>query len=70
MNPTQGGKLVVSIKIAVSGEVDSVDITKNDGLSADVARCVARVVKGARFESPGPNGSVISVPFNFLRQGE
>jgi hypothetical protein len=69
VNPTQSGKLVIVIRIGNSGEVDSVDIAQNGGLSADVALCVATVAKRARFDPPGSNGSVLSVPFNFLRQG-
>jgi hypothetical protein len=56
VNPAQGGKLVIVIRIAISGEVDSAYIAQNGGLSADVAQCVARVAKRARFDPPGANG--------------
>jgi outer membrane biosynthesis protein TonB len=69
VNPTQSGRLVLNLKIAANGEVDSADIAQNSGLSPDVAQCVRRVAKGARFDPPGPNGSLLSIPFNFLRQG-
>jgi hypothetical protein len=68
-DPTQAGKLVILIKVAPSGEVDSVTPSSNTGLSASVASCIAGVARRAKFDAPGANGSSISVPFNFVKQG-
>jgi hypothetical protein len=68
-DPTQSGKLSLLIKIAPSGEVDGVTVTGNTGLSAQVVSCIQLVVRRARFDAPGANGSSLSVPLSFLRQG-
>lgn len=68
-DPTQAGKLVILIKVSPSGEVDSATASSNTGLSASVAACIAGVARRAKFDPPGANGSSISVPFNFVKQG-
>jgi hypothetical protein len=68
-DPTQSGRLVILIKVAPSGEVDSVNVSSNSGLSSNVANCIKRVAGRAKFDAPGPSGSQISVPFNFVKQG-
>jgi hypothetical protein len=68
-DPSQAGKLVILIKVAPSGEVDSVSAASNSGLSAQVAGCIQAVARRAKFDAPGANGSTISVPFSFLKQG-
>ncbi|MGO9836594.1 MAG: AgmX/PglI C-terminal domain-containing protein [Polyangiaceae bacterium] len=67
-DPNQAGRLVILIKIAASGEVDSASAAGNSGLSAQVASCIEGVAKRARFDSPGEHGSTMGVPFNFVRQ--
>jgi hypothetical protein len=68
-DPTQAGKLVILIKVAPSGEVDSVSVSSNSGLSAQVASCITAVARRPKFDPPGANGSTLSVPFNFVKQG-
>ena len=68
-DPSQAGKIVILIKVAPSGEVDSATVASNTGLSAQVASCIAAVARRAKFDAPGASGSTISVPFNFVRQG-
>ena len=68
-DPTQAGKLIILIKVAPSGEVDSVTASSNSGLSSNVANCIQRVARRAKFDAPGPSGATISVPFNFVKQG-
>jgi outer membrane biosynthesis protein TonB len=68
-DPTQSGKLVIMIKVAPSGEVDSASVGSNSGLSPSVASCIVAVARRAKFDAPGANGSTISVPFNFVKQG-
>jgi hypothetical protein len=57
------------IKVSPSGEVDSASVASNSGLSPGVASCIASVARRAKFDAPGSNGSTISVPFNFVKQG-
>jgi hypothetical protein len=68
-DPTQAGRVVILIKVSPSGEVDSASVASNSGLSAGVAGCIASVARRAKFSAPGANGSTISVPFNFVKQG-
>jgi hypothetical protein len=68
-DPTQAGRIVILIKVSPSGEVDSASVASNSGLSPGVAGCIASVARRAKFDAPGSNGSTISVPFNFVKQG-
>ena len=68
-DPTQSGRIVILIKVSPSGEVDSASVASNSGLSGGVAGCIASVARRAKFDAPGANGSTISVPFNFVKQG-
>jgi hypothetical protein len=68
-DPTQAGRIVILIKVGPSGEVESAGVSSNSGLSGGVAGCIASVARRARFDAPGANGSTISVPFNFVKQG-
>jgi hypothetical protein len=68
-DPTQAGRIVVLIKVGPSGEVESASVASNSGLSGGVAGCIASVARRAKFDAPGANGSTISVPFNFVKQG-
>jgi outer membrane biosynthesis protein TonB len=68
-DPTQAGKVVILIKVAPSGEVDTATVQSNSGLSPAVANCITSVARRAKFDAPGPSGSQISVPFNFVKQG-
>ncbi len=68
-DPTQSGRIVIMIKVSPSGEVDSASVASNSGLSPGVAACISAVARRAKFDAPGSNGSTISVPFNFVKQG-
>jgi hypothetical protein len=68
-DPSQAGRLVILIKVAPSGEVDSVSVSSNSGLAAGVASCIQSVARRAKFDPPGASGSTLSVPFNFVKQG-
>jgi hypothetical protein len=65
---SQQGALMVRVKIAPTGEVASVNVTSNTGLSADVAACVAKRVQNAQFDAPGGTGSTLDVPVKFVHQ--
>jgi hypothetical protein len=67
-DPTQAGRLVVTIKVAPGGDVDSASVASNARLSVQVASCIALVARRAKFDAPGSDGSTISVPFNFVKQ--
>jgi hypothetical protein len=67
-DPSQSGRLVLQIKVAPNGEVDFAAATSHGGLSAGVVDCIVQVARRARFVGPGGSGSILSVPFNFVRQ--
>ncbi|MGA2449013.1 MAG: AgmX/PglI C-terminal domain-containing protein [Polyangiaceae bacterium] len=69
VDPTQSGKIVVLIKVAPNGEVDSASVVSNTGLTPGVASCIVSAARRAKFDAPGATGSTISVPFNFVKQG-
>jgi Ca-activated chloride channel family protein len=68
-DPSMSGKIVVTAKVAPSGEVSGADVASNTGLSPTVANCMAGVVKRAQFNAPGGAGSTLKIPIT-LQQGE
>jgi len=65
-DPSQAGKIVISIKVDPSGEVSSANVVSNSGLSSSVASCITRAASNAKF---GQNpGGVVQVPLNFVHQ--
>jgi outer membrane biosynthesis protein TonB len=48
-NPDASGKIVVSVSIAASGDVTAAAVAQNMGASANVAQCMARSVRTAKF---------------------
>jgi hypothetical protein len=48
-DPSEQGKIVVSVKIAANGEVSSADVASNSGISAASAQCMARMLRNAQF---------------------
>jgi hypothetical protein len=68
-DPSQAGRLVILIKVAPSGEVDTVSVSSNTGLAAGVAKCIQLIARRVKFDPPGTSGSTLSVPFNFVKQG-
>jgi hypothetical protein len=67
-DPTLSGRIVLTIKVGPSGEVDSASPAVSGNLGS-IAGCIASAARGLKFDAPGPNGSTISVPFNFVKQG-
>jgi len=66
---SQAGKIVLSIKVAPSGEVSSVGTQVQGNLSHAVQSCVAGAAQGLRFDPPGPIGAQIRVGLDFLHGG-
>lgn len=62
------GRLVILIKLAPGGEVDSVSVSSNVGLSPSVASCVTSAARAARFAAPGANGATVRAAFAFPGQ--
>jgi hypothetical protein len=63
------GKLLIRTKVAPNGDVSAADVTQNAGLSPAVVACILQKVKGAKFDSPGANGSTVMIPVSFVQQG-
>ena len=68
LDPAMAGSLVVRVKIAPNGEVTRADPAAVNGLSGEVAGCIAKVVADATFDSPGSSGSTLDVPVKMLQQ--
>ncbi len=70
-DPTMAGKLAITAKIHVNGEVLAADATSNSGLSSAVANCVVRVVHGSIFSAPeGRKASMLTIPLTFVQQAD
>jgi hypothetical protein len=67
-NGGMAGDLMMRIKIRPNGEVESAQAVANNGLSAQVAQCIAAKVQLAQFEAPHGSGSSIDVPVKFVKQ--
>ena len=63
-DPKAAGKVMVVAKVGPTGEVTSA--TAQDAtLPAEAADCIAKRVKSAKFDPPGPAGSTLNVPVSF-----
>jgi hypothetical protein len=56
------------VKLRASGEVDRASVAQNDGLSGDVAQCIAHKIELAQFDPPKGDGASFDVPVKFVRQ--
>jgi hypothetical protein len=65
MDPTQAGRVTLLIHVAPDGQVESVSVASNTGLSSAVASCCAGAARNIAFDAPGAQGSTISVPLEF-----
>lgn len=61
----QPGKLNILIKLTATGEVDSVSVASNLGVSPSVARCITTAAGAARFAPPGAKGATVRATFTF-----
>jgi TonB family protein len=64
---TMSGKVTISAKVGVNGEVVSSDVVSSSGLSPAVGRCIADVVRRATFSAPGGGGSTLQIPVTFVQ---
>jgi hypothetical protein len=66
-NPSMSGKTVLAARVQPNGEVASVDVAENQGLSPEVTSCMARVLKNAQFTGNG-QFSTVRVPVTMIQQ--
>ncbi len=59
------GRLVMLIKLTPAGDIDSVDVSNNVGVSPAVASCIAAAAGAARFAPPGAKGTTVRAAFTF-----
>jgi hypothetical protein len=59
----QAGRLNLLIKLTPAGEVDSVSVLNNAGVSPFVANCIATAAGAAKFAAPGANGAMVHANF-------
>lgn len=65
--PAMAGKIVLVATVAPNGEVQSVTTSSNEGLSSDVATCLAKVVGNAQFTGNG-SMTTLRIPVSFVLQ--
>lgn len=68
-NPTMSGKATLAAKVQPNGEVASVDVVENQGLSSEVTSCMAKVLKNATFTGNG-SFSTVRVPVSMVLQAK
>jgi hypothetical protein len=69
VDPKMEGCVAVTARVTPEGDVEQSEPTKVDGLSADVAACIATTIKTAKFSAPGGNGTTLNIPITFVQQG-
>jgi hypothetical protein len=62
------GRLVMLIKVAPAGGIDSVSVLRNIGVSPSVASCIMAAAGAAKFAAPGANGTTVHAAFTFPGQ--
>ena len=67
-DPGMSGKAVFAVNISSNGEVSSVDVAENQGLSDDVLNCIRQKIRRAEFAPPGGGGAQVRLPVNFIKQ--
>ena len=67
-NPSMSGRIVLIIRVAPNGEVGSVSIESNAGITGRVPGCMTGAAQGLKFDAPGGVGSTLRVPFNLHTQ--
>lgn len=66
-DPTMSGKTTLAAKVQPNGEVASVDVVENQGLSPRVTSCMAKALKNAQFTANG-SFSTVRVPVTMIQQ--
>lgn len=65
--PRLSGKMILVTRVAGDGTVKSARVAEVDGLPPLVTECVARKMRGAKFQAPG-GAARLEVPVHFVRQ--
>lgn len=64
------GRLIILMKLTPTGDVDSVSVATNTGLSPSVASCITTAAGAAKFAPPAPNGTSVRASFTFPAQDD
>jgi hypothetical protein len=64
------GRLIILIKLTPAGDVDSVSVANNAGLSPSVASCITTAAGAAKFAPPAPNATSVRASFTFPAQDD
>ncbi len=62
------GRLIMLIKVTPAGEIESVSVASNVGVSPSVASCITTAAGAAKFAAPGANGATVRAAFTFPGQ--
>jgi hypothetical protein len=63
-DPSQSGRLVLTIRVAPIGEVETTSVAQNSGLSGKVASCISSRARGLHFAQN--QGGTINVPLSLV----
>jgi hypothetical protein len=61
-------RLVILIKLAASGDVDSVSVSGDTELTPSLTSCITTAAHAARFAAPGANGATVRAAIAFAAQ--
>jgi hypothetical protein len=64
------GRLILLIKLTPTGDIDSVTVANNVGVSPSVTSCITTVAGAAKFAPPGRNAATVHATFTFPPQEE
>jgi hypothetical protein len=67
-DPDQTGRIDLSIKVGLGGEVQSVTATPQGNLSNSVVACVRGKAQAAQFEPPQGGLAIVQVPVSLVKQ--
>lgn len=67
-DPDQAGRIDLSIKVGLGGEVQSVTATPQGNLSNAVVGCIRARAQGAQFEPPQGGLAIVQVPVSLVKQ--
>jgi hypothetical protein len=67
-DPSMAGRAVFVANVGPNGEVTSVDVRENSGLSDFVLDCIKKKIRNAEFAPPGGGGAPVQLPVNFIKQ--
>lgn len=67
-DPNQQGRVVITIHVMPTGDVDAASAAQCTGLRPAACDCMATAARQLHFQPPGGDGSTINAPMNFVKR--